>query len=111
MRHNRNAKQLLQVIVFAMKNEMMNAAEVSEYFGIHRQTLKMWVTQARAGVKDFPLPVLPKGARLVWRRADILEYQSSIGNDRASAKSKSPAKSKARYEWAMRKLEAMSKKK
>ena len=94
-----------------MKNEMMNAAEVSEYFGIHRQTLKMWVMQARAGVKDFPLPVFPKGARLIWRRADILEYQSSIGNDRASAKSKSPAKSKASYEWAMRELAEMKYKK
>ena len=94
-----------------MTNEMMNAAEVSEYFGIHRQTLKMWVTQARAGVKDFPLPVFPKGSKLRWRRADILEYQSTIGNDRASAKSKSPAKSKARYEWAMREFEELTRKK
>ena len=94
-----------------MTNEIMLASEVCEYFRIHRQTLALWLMQARAGVKDFPLPVSPKGSKLRWRRTDIVEYQSSIGNERANAKSVSPAKRKARYQQAMREFEALTRKK
>ena len=90
-----------------MQHDILFAAEVCEYFRIHRQTLKLWLMQARAGKSDFPLPVSPFGKKLRWRREDILEYQSSIGNDRAMPKSSSPAKRKERQAAVMRELEAL----
>jgi len=94
-----------------MEHDILFAEEVCEYFRIHHQTLKLWLMQARAGKSDFPLPVSPKGKKRRWRREDIVNYQSSIGNERATPKALSPAKRKARYEAAMRELEALTRKK
>ena len=94
-----------------MEHEIILAEEVCEHFRIHRQTLKLWLMQARAGVSDFPLPVSPKGKKLRWRREDIVNYQSRIGNDRASPASVSPAKRKEHQAQVMRELEALTRKK
>jgi len=94
-----------------MEHEILFADEVCEYFRIHRQTLKLWLMQARAGQSDFPLPVSPFGKKLRWRREDIVNYQSSIGNERALPKALSPAKRAARQAAVMRELEALSRKK
>jgi hypothetical protein len=67
-----------------------------EYFRIHRQTLKLWLMQSRAGKSDFPLPVSPFGKKLRWRREDIVSYQSGIGNVKALPKALSPAKRQQR---------------
>lgn len=94
-----------------MTHEILFAEEVCEHFRIHRQTLKLWLMQARAGKSDFPLPVSPFRKKLRWRREDILEYQSGIGNERAMPKPLSAAKRKVRYEKAMRELETLTRKK
>jgi len=94
-----------------MNHDILFAEEVCEHFRIHRQTLKLWLMQARAGVSDFPLPVSPKGKHLRWRREDILEYQSRIGNERAMPKAMSPAKRKERQAAVMRELAELNRKK
>ena len=94
-----------------MEHEILFADEVCEYFRIHRQTLKLWLMQARAGKSDFPLPVSLFGKKLRWRREDIVNYRSSIGNERGQPKALSPAKRAARQAAVMRELEALNRKK
>jgi hypothetical protein len=94
-----------------MNHEILFADEVCEHFRIHRQTLKLWLMQARAGISDFPLPVSPFGKKLRWRREDILDYQSRIGNERAKPASVSPAKRAKRQAQVMRELEELNGKK
>jgi hypothetical protein len=94
-----------------MKNEILFAEEVCEHFRICRQTLKLWLMQARAGVSDFPLPVSPFRSKLRWRREDIVNYQSNIGNERAQPKALSPAQRTERQAKVMRELETLTSKK
>ena len=94
-----------------MENEILFAEEVCEHFRICRQTLKLWIAKARGGQSDFPLPVSPFRCKLRWRREDIVNYQSGIGNDRAMPKALSPAKRKERQAKVIRELEALTGKK
>jgi hypothetical protein len=89
-----------------MENEILFADDVCEYFRICRQTLKLWIARARAGLSDFPLPVGPKGSRLIFKRSEILLYKSSIGNERASPKT-STAQQKNRQAKVMAELESL----
>jgi predicted DNA-binding transcriptional regulator AlpA len=35
---------------------------------------------SRRGTLDFPLPLSPKGSQLRWRKEEIEQWNSSIGN-------------------------------
>lgn len=54
--------------------------DVIDYFGISEMTFNRWLVKSRRGEMDFPLPVLPKGSVLRFRKSDIDNWKSSIGN-------------------------------
>jgi hypothetical protein len=88
------------------KKEIWNTEDVCQYFDIHEQTLKTWIAAARAGEGDFILPIGPKGSKRRWRRVDIENYQSTIGNERVTPKA-STAQQKARQAKVMQELQSL----
>ena len=72
-------KSVAQPILFSM-TEILTLQDVASYFHAGTSTIKRWVMQARRGLGDFPLPVTPKGTHLRWRKADIEQWHSCIGN-------------------------------
>jgi hypothetical protein len=94
-----------------MNNDIIFAEEVCEHFRICRQTLKLWLAKSRAGLSDFPLPISPFRSKLRWRREDIVNYQSYIGNERAVPEALSPARRNARQAMVMQELRELKLKK
>jgi len=98
-----------------MNNEILFAEEVCAHFRICRQTLKLWLAKARAGLSDFPLPISPFRSKLRWLREDIVNYRSNIGNERATphdaGQRLSPAQRSARQKKVYEELEALKRRK
>ncbi|GHT14838.1 hypothetical protein FACS1894170_12150 [Planctomycetales bacterium] len=91
-----------------MKNEtLMNADDVCRHFDFSLLTLKRKVQQAREGKHDFPLPIMPKRCRLLWRRADIENYtcQTQIIEPVKLPTMTSPAMRKRQAEAVAKELE------
>ena len=55
--------------------------DVVQYFRVSPPTVKRWLGLTRSGRGDFPLPVSPKGCRLLWNREDIENWRSQLGNE------------------------------
>jgi len=53
---------------------------VSAHFRISLSSLKRWIQLTRRGECDFPLSISPKGYKLRFRREDIENWQSRVGN-------------------------------
>ena len=58
----------------------LNLDGVAQYYGRSGPTIKRWLMLTRLGLYDFPLPVSPKGCRLLWNREDIINWRSQLGN-------------------------------
>jgi len=61
--------------------KILTLDDVVQYFRASKPTVKRWVMLTRSGRGDFPLPVSPKGCRLLWNREDIENWRSRLGNE------------------------------
>jgi len=61
--------------------EILTVSEVASHFRVSVPTLKRWLMMSRRGRFDLPMTISPKGCRLLWRREDIENWQSRIGNE------------------------------
>jgi len=75
--------------------EILTAADVAAHFRISISNLKRWVLQTRRGLYDFPMPISPKRSKLRWRKSDIENWNSQIGNVPAQ---RTPQREKQRHD-------------
>ena len=50
---------------------LLGMADVCEYYGVSEGTIRRRMRDSRDGLGTFPLPLFPKGCRLLWRKCDI----------------------------------------
>ena len=56
-------------------DDLFDIEELSAYFGISESTIRRKVRKSRENGCGFPIPLLTAGSRLLWRKADILNFR------------------------------------
>jgi predicted DNA-binding transcriptional regulator AlpA len=56
-------------------NDLLDLAEVSKYFGLSQSTIRRMIRQSREGLNSFPLPLLKRGSKIIFRRTDIENWE------------------------------------
>ena len=61
------------------KNEdLFDLADVCGFFGLTESTVRRRVQESRSGRGSFPLPLFRPNHRLLWRRADIVDWCGEV---------------------------------
>jgi predicted DNA-binding transcriptional regulator AlpA len=76
-----------------MTPKILSIDDIRLQLGVSRSTIARWISEARRGLNDFPLPFLPKGRRLLWTATCIENW---INNRQAPPPVKTFASSKKR---------------
>ena len=51
--------------------DLIDLADVCAYFGLSESTIRRKVRESRAGISNFPLPLLRSRCRVLWRKSEI----------------------------------------
>jgi predicted DNA-binding transcriptional regulator AlpA len=63
-----------------MKNKVVyDLTDICSYYGLSESTIRKKVRESRSGESNFPLPLLKRGCKALWRKSDIEAWGGEDG--------------------------------